>query len=144
MKVVYIRDRYCGIVIEYASNYVCQLRNDPDGKESSLIFSKCTIRRDELTRFLYTSYDRCAELRFDALGTDIDDLDGADVYMMDKPKTNIIAGYRYKDEYCLCGITYEYQDDEYLTDQLKPFNNILKNDDIKINPWFYRQINKNQ
>ena len=138
MKAVYIKDGHCGIVIEYSSNYVCQLRNNPNGKESSLIFSKCTIRRDEITRFLDTSYDRCAELRFDALGTDIDVSDGTDVYMMNKPKTNIISCYRYKDEYCLCGITYDYQDDEYLTDQLKPFNNMLQNDDIKIKPWFVK------
>lgn len=140
MKEVYIRDKYCGILIKYPSNYVCRLRTNRHKKESSLIFSKCTIRRDEITRLLGTSHDRIVELRFNALGTDITDIDipdGIDVYMMNKSKTNIISCYRYKDEYCLYGITYECQDDEYLTDQLKPFNNILQNDDIKIEPWFY-------
>lgn len=141
MKTINIKDSYCGIVIECPSEYDIVLRSDDYEEESSLIFSKHSIIRDAMTGLLRISCYPVIKIKFNTSGKyigGIDDPDETYEYMMNKSKTNIISYYRYKNNSVSCGVEYEYQDNEYLTDQIGPINEFLSDLDIIIKPWFIR------
>lgn len=134
MKTIYIKDACCGIKIECPEKYCCMLINDYNNKESTL----------RLTKLIPNSTNKVViDICFNSLGALSDSLNrrinrSEYSYIMKNHKTNITAYYCYSTNIKGDNAEYDYQDDEYLTDQLEPINAVLNNYGVKIETWFIR------
>lgn len=134
MKTIYIKDACCGIKIECPDEYNCMLINEYHDKESILRLTKSLVHNKDALMI-----DIC----FNSLGKFEDSINcrinsSEYSYIMKNHKTNITS-------YRCCSTNrqgdnaeYDYQDDEYLIDQLEPINAVLNNHGVKIETWFIR------
>lgn len=134
MKTIYIEDACCGIKIECNDEYSCMLINDYNNKESTL----------RLTKLIPNSTNKVViDIRFNSF-RELSDSRNCRInsseylYIMKNHKTNITAYYCYSTNSKGYNAGYDYQDDEYLTDQLEPINEVLNNHGVKIETWFIR------
>lgn len=145
MKTIYIKDDCCGIKIECPDEYSCMLINDYNNKESILRLTKL-IHNSTNTVFIDICFNSLGALAY-SRNCRINSSEYS--YTMKNHKTNITsyrcystnsqgdnAGYDYH------AAGYDYQDDEYLIDQLEPINAVLNNHGVKIETvtpgWFMR------
>nr|DAH43878.1 MAG TPA: hypothetical protein [Caudoviricetes sp.] len=134
MKTIYIKDSCCGIKIYCPDEYNCILINDRKNKESILRLTKL-IPSIANTVFI----DIC----FDSLGTFTDSrncrINSSEYsYIMKNHKTNIKSYHYYSTNNPGINVKYNYQDNEYLTEQLEPINAVLNDHGVKIGCWFIK------
>lgn len=134
MKTIYIKDSCCGIKIECNDEYSCMLINEYHDQESILRLTKSLAHNKDALMI-----DIC----FNSLGEFSDSrncrINSSEYsYIMKNHKTNITS-YRCCSTNSQCdNARYDYQDDEYLIDQLEPINAVLNNYGVKIETWSIR------
>ena len=130
MKTIYIKDSCCGIKIECPDEYSCMLINEYHDQESILRLTKPLVHiKDALM----------INIVFSSLGTYTDSENSSEYsYIMKNHKTNIKSYHCYSISKPGINVKCDYQDDEYLTEQLEPIGAMLNNHGVKIEAWFIR------
>lgn len=132
MKTIYIEDACCGINIEFPYEYSCMLINDYNNKESILRLKKL-IPNSTNTLFIDICFNSLGKLA-DIQNCCIDSSEHS--YIMKNHKTNITSCRCYSTNSQGDNAEYDYQDDEYLIDQLESINAVLNNNGVKTEPLF--------
>ena len=132
MKTIYIKDSCCGIKIECPDEYNFMFINDYNNKESTL----------RLTKLIpYSTNKVFIDICFNSLGA-LADNSSEYSYIMKNHKTNIKSFHYYLIDNLGINVKCDYQNDEYLIDQLEPINEVLNNHGVKIETvtpgWFMR------
>ena len=134
MKTIYIKDACCGIKIECPDEYSCMLINEYHDQESILRLTKSLVHNKDalMIDICFNSFGEFSDSRNCRINS------SEYLYIMKNHKTNITS-------YRCCSINsqgdnagYDYQDDEYLIEQLEPINAVLNNHGVKIETWFIR------
>lgn len=134
MKTIYIKDACCGIKIECPDEFSCMLINDYNNKESILRLTKLIHNRTNAV-FIDICFNSLGVLA-DRRNCRINSSEYS--YIMKNHKTNIMSYHCYSTNSQGYNAGYDYQDDEYLIDQLEPINEVLNNHGVKIETWFIR------